>query len=59
MGVATCQHKTGDVTAPYTISTTASATVGVHTFQAEYQFHDGADMELTTHTLEFTIEILP
>ncbi len=50
---------TGDVTAPFTISTSASATVGVHVFQIEYQFEDVSNMVLATHTLDFTIEVLP
>lgn len=50
---------TGDVSAPFTIAATAGATVGIHSFQAEYQFHDAAETTLATHTLQFTIEVLP
>jgi len=50
---------TGEVTAPFTITTTAGATVGVHMFSAEYQFHDAAHVELDASTLNFTIEVLP
>jgi hypothetical protein len=50
---------TGQTTAPYTIATSASAAVGVHTFSAEYQFHDVNHVLLATHTLVFTIEVLP
>jgi Glucodextranase, domain B/Thrombospondin type 3 repeat len=58
-GSITVNIASGDVTAPFTISTSASATVGVQTFQAEYQFHDAIETELATHTLEFTIDVLP
>ena len=47
------------MTAPFTISTSASASVGVHVFQIEYQFEDASNMLLATHTLDFTIEVLP
>jgi hypothetical protein len=50
---------TGDMLAPYTISTTADATIGIHTFQIEYVFYDAADAVLASHVLEFTVEILP
>ena len=50
---------TGQTTAPYTIATNATAAVGVHTFTAEYQFHNVSHVLLATHTLTFTIEVLP
>jgi len=50
---------TGEVTAPFTISTGGTAAVGVHMFSAEYLFHDAAHNELDAHTLFFTIEVLP
>jgi hypothetical protein len=49
---------TGDVTAPFTISTSGSATMGIHQFQVEYQFHDALEGQLATHTLQFTIKVL-
>ena len=49
----------GDVSAPFTIETSASAAVGVHSFEVEYRFEDASDAVLATHTLEFTIEVLP
>ena len=50
---------TGQTTAPYTIATSPTAAVGVHTFTAEYQFHNVSHVLLATHTLTFTIEVLP
>ena len=50
---------TGNVTAPFTIATSASATVGIHQFQVEYRFHDASEGQLATHTLQFTIKVLP
>ena len=50
---------TGAVMAPFTISTSASATTGIHQFQVEYQFHDASEVQLATHTLQFTIKVLP
>jgi len=58
-GSISISFTTGEVTAPYTISTDAAAAVGVHMFTAEYQFHDAAHVELDAHTLPFTIEVLP
>ena len=58
-GSISINFSTGETTAPYTIATTSTATVGVHTFSAEYQFHDAAHTLLATHTLTFTIEVTP
>lgn len=58
-GSISISFTTGETTAPYTIATTSTATVGVHTFSAEYQFHDAAHTLLATHTLTFTIEVTP
>ena len=50
---------TGDVTAPFTFTTTAGAEVGVHMVQVTYTFLDATDTVLASHTLDFTIEVLP
>lgn len=50
---------TGDVTAPFTIATTAGATVGLHIFQVQYDFHNAAHGSLATHTMQFVIDVLP
>lgn len=49
----------GDVTAPYDITSDATATVGIHAFQVTYVFRDAGNAELARHTLDFTIEVLP
>jgi hypothetical protein len=50
---------TGDVDAPFEITTTADAAVGIHSFQIVYSFYDGSDALITSYTLDFTIEVLP
>lgn len=50
---------TGDVTAPFTIATSADAAAGLHVFQVEYDFHNAAHGSLAAHTMQFVIDVLP
>jgi hypothetical protein len=50
---------TGDVIAPFDLTATAGATLGRATVQVIYRFFNSADVELTSRTLSFTVEVTP